>query len=135
MSEPLLQLKGVGIGFHGRTVLNDINLSLNAGEIVTLIGPNGAGKTTMVRIVLGLLKPDSGSRHLARGLRIGYMPQKLQIEPSMPLTVKRFLSLAGASEEQIMNALSRTGVAHILNNPIQQLSGGEMQRVLLSRHY
>ena len=60
MPEPLLKLENVNVDFHGRPVLQNINLSLNAGEIVTLIGPNGAGKTTMVRIVLGLLKPDSG---------------------------------------------------------------------------
>ena len=70
---------------------------------------------------------------MIKDLRIGYMPQKLQIEPSMPLTVKRFLSLAGANEKQILNALSRTGVEHIINSPIQNLSGGETQRVLLSR--
>ncbi|MCL6268479.1 zinc ABC transporter ATP-binding protein ZnuC [Sansalvadorimonas sp. 2012CJ34-2] len=133
MSEPLLELKDVRVGFHGRTVLQNIDLHLNSGEIVTLIGPNGAGKTTLVRIVLGLLKPDSGHCHMMKDLRIGYMPQKLQIEPSMPLPVSRFLSLAGASKKQILNALTCTGVEHIYNSPIQTLSGGETQRVLLAR--
>ncbi len=130
---PLLRLESVQVSFYGREILQNINLSLNPGEIVTLIGPNGAGKTTMVRVVLGLLAPDSGHRHLMEDLRIGYMPQKLHIEPSMPLTVCRFLSLAGASRPEVINALARTGVEHIVNSPIQKLSGGEMQRVLLSR--
>ena len=133
MPEPLLQLEGIQVEFNGRSVLNNINLNLLPGHIVTLIGPNGAGKTTIVRVVLGLLNADQGRRHIQKGLRIGYMPQRLHIDPSMPLSVKRFLSLAGANLSQIKQALDRTGVTHILNSPVQQLSGGEMQRVLLSR--
>ncbi|HJO11784.1 MAG TPA: ATP-binding cassette domain-containing protein, partial [Gammaproteobacteria bacterium] len=58
---PLLSAKGINISFDGRKVLENINLEVKAGRIVTLIGPNGAGKTTMIRIVLGLLQPDSGT--------------------------------------------------------------------------
>ena len=133
MSELLLSLNNVQVSFQGRAVLENVSLNLNKGEIVTLIGPNGAGKTTLVRIVLGLLKPDAGSREIQKGLRIGYMPQKLQIEPTMPLTVSRFLALAGANKAEIHQALTRTGVGHTLHSPVQKLSGGEMQRVLLSR--
>ncbi len=133
MGNPLLELSDVHMGFQERKVLEGISFSLNPGEIVTLIGPNGAGKTTLVRIVLGLLKPQQGTRVIQPNLRIGYMPQKLQIEPSMPLSVVRFLSLAGAKTEEIKQALERTGVQHVFNNPVQMLSGGEMQRVLLAR--
>ncbi|WP_281645324.1 zinc ABC transporter ATP-binding protein ZnuC [Parendozoicomonas sp. Alg238-R29] len=137
MSEALLSLDDVQVAFHGRTVLDNVCLNLNKGEIVTLIGPNGAGKTTLVRIVLDLLKPSRGTRKVQQNLRIGYMPQKLQIEPTMPLTVGRFLSLAGANKREIQKALSRTlsqaRIGQLINNPIQNLSGGEMQRVLLAR--
>ena len=119
--------------FQNRDVLTGINLQVNPGEIVTLIGPNGAGKTTLVRITLGLQAPSSGQRLVKKGLRIGYMPQKLHIDDTMPLTVNRFLKLTGCRLTAVNDALSRTGVAHVLQSPLQSLSGGELQRVLLAR--
>lgn len=133
MSEVLLSLDNVQLAIGERPILEDISLSLRRGEIMTLIGPNGAGKTTLVRIILGLLKPDSGQRFIKPKLRIGYMPQKLQIEPTMPLSVTRFLALSGSSASNIQLALARTGVEHTSESPIQKISGGEMQRVLLAR--
>lgn len=130
----LIEAKDIKLSFADRDILNGVNLAIDRGEIVTLIGPNGAGKTSLVKIVLGLLKPSSGQLHRKNNLRIGYMPQKLHIEPSLPLTVKRFLALAAkASEHELQDALKRVGIEHLLNNPIQQLSGGETQRVLLAR--
>ncbi len=133
MTQPLLSLTNVGITLQERMVLEDISFTLNPREIITLIGPNGAGKTTLVRIVLGLLAPDTGERFIKPKLRIGYMPQKLQIEPTMPLSVTRFLSMSGASLERIEHALKRTGVEHTRTSPVQNISGGELQRVLLAR--
>lgn len=133
MSQTLINLKNISLAYRERTILSNISLELNPGEIVTLIGPNGAGKTTLVRIVLGLQKADSGLRTIKRGLRVGYMPQKLHVDNTMPLTVKRFLSLTGQSMSNIKNALAKTGVGHVINSPVQSLSGGELQRTLLSR--
>ncbi len=133
MTQPLLSLTNAGITLQERPVLEDISFTLNPKEIITLIGPNGAGKTTLVRIVLGLLAPDTGTRFIKPKLRIGYMPQKLQIEPTMPLSVTRFLSMSGASRTRIHQALQRTGVEHTCNSPVQNISGGELQRVLLAR--
>ena len=133
MTDPLIRLEGIQISFQQRAILTGIDLEVEPGEIVTLIGPNGAGKTTLVRIVLGLQKPDSGQRQVKKGLRIGYMPQKLHVDNSMPLVVKRFLSLTGSHEPEIINALKQTGVSHVLDCPVQSLSGGELQRVLLAR--
>lgn len=132
-SDPLISLRNIHIGFQGRAVLANINLEIQPGRIVTLIGPNGAGKTTLVRIVLGLQAPDSGQRWLKPGIRIGYMPQKLHVDNSLPLVVRRFLSLTGAKIPQIKAALARTGVQALLDSPVQSLSGGELQRVLLAR--
>jgi zinc transport system ATP-binding protein len=129
----LISLNDVRIAFRDREVLSGISMDVNPGEIVTLIGPNGAGKTTLVRIVLGLQKPDSGQRTMKSGLRIGYMPQKLHVDESMPLSVKRFLSLTGQSEKMIIDALKRTGVDHVIGSPVHSLSGGELQRTLLAR--
>ncbi|MDO3388079.1 zinc ABC transporter ATP-binding protein ZnuC [Gilvimarinus sp. SDUM040013] len=116
-----------------KTLVDNASLSVEAGKIVTLIGPNGAGKTTLVRTILGLSRATSGELYRRPKLRTGYMPQKLQLDPSLPITVKRFLTLAGCKPAQASLALGRTGAIHLLNQPMQALSGGEMQRVLLAR--
>ena len=133
MSQTLISLTNINMSFRERSILANVSLNIGPGEIITLIGPNGAGKTTLVRIVLGLQKADSGLRTIKRSLRIGYMPQKLHVDHNMPLTVKRFLSLTGQPQGNIKNALTRTGVGHVINSPVQSLSGGEMQRTLLAR--
>jgi len=130
---PLVQAQGIGISLSGREILQQVDFALHAGEIMTLIGPNGAGKTTLVRIVLGLLKPDNGSIH-NKAQRIGYMPQRLSLSPNMPLTVQRFLALARkASTLGIEQAAQELSIEHLLQRPMQHLSGGEHQRVLLAR--
>ncbi|MRI33333.1 zinc ABC transporter ATP-binding protein ZnuC [Endozoicomonas sp. OPT23] len=131
--QPLISLRDVYMNFREREVLTSVNIDLQPGEIVTLIGPNGAGKTTLVRIVLGLQKADSGTRTVKSGLRIGYMPQKLHVDQSMPLSVHRFLSLTGQPKKEILSALERTNVRHVIDSPVHTLSGGEFQRVLLTR--
>jgi zinc transport system ATP-binding protein len=132
-STPLISGSQLGLQFGERTILSNVSLSLNKGEIVTLIGPNGAGKTSLVRVVLGLQKPSSGELIRQNKLRIGYMPQKLHIEASLPLTVHRFLRLASKDNLAIEESLQLTGIAQLINSPMQSLSGGETQRVLLAR--
>jgi zinc transport system ATP-binding protein len=129
---PLLQLEKVSVSVGPQEILRDIDLDVLPGEILTLIGPNGAGKTTLVRIVLGLMA-FTGKRQLRPGLRIGYMPQKLELNPQLPLTVKRFLQLSGANDKQIHEHARETGVEKIFSYPVQSISGGELQRVLLTR--
>lgn len=129
----LIKAQDISIELGGRSVLKDISLELRRSRLVTLIGPNGAGKTTLVRIVLGLLAPDSGKLERADGLRIGYMPQKLFIEPTLPLTVQRFLQLASPSINNLRPVLEEVRISHLLNQQVSKLSGGEMQRVLLAR--
>lgn len=120
--------------FESRTVLDNVSLEVNEGKIVTLIGPNGAGKTTLVRIILGLMTPDSGVVTRRKGLNVGYMPQKLVIDPTMPIAVSRFLELSGSSDpEQLSDTLEQLKIPHLLNSPLTSISGGEMQRVLLAR--
>src|SRR5690554_5125263 len=132
MSDVLLSLTGVGLRRHGNAILEDINLQVRRGEIVTLIGPNGAGKTSLVRIVLGLLAADSGRVERQPRLRIGYMPQKLQIDATLPLNVLRFLLLApGVSREAALRALEGVAAGHLARRPLQQVSGGDPQRSLL----
>lgn len=134
MSEELLSLKQVSLRLNATDVLERVNLSVKRGEIVTLIGPNGAGKTSLVRIVLGLLKASGGQVWRRSKLRVGYMPQKLQIDPSLPLTVLRFLLLVpGTKRPAVEAALKEVGAEHLLARPLQQVSGGELQRILLAR--
>ena len=130
---PLITLDKVNKGFTGQHVLHNISLQLNRGEITTLIGPNGAGKSTLVRIILGLLKPDSGSVVPAANLKLGYMPQKLHIDPTLPISTCRFLQLANTSHSACHSALEAVGIGHLASTPIQKLSGGETQRALLAR--
>lgn len=134
MTNELLIVRDGNLAFDGQQVLSGISFNLQLGEIVTLVGPNGSGKTTLVRVLLGLLDLDSGSVWRAPNLRIGYMPQKLSVHDSMPLSVKRFLQLVpGAGLAQITDALQQVGAEKVINSPIQRISGGEMQRVLLAR--
>lgn len=130
----LLEARGIQVGFAGRQALRQADLSLSAGEILTLIGPNGAGKTTLIRVILGLLQPAAGTLWRRPGLRIGYMPQRLTLSEHLPLDVRRFLRLASPQDtgglERIADEL---GIRHLLPHPVQSLSGGEHQRVLLAR--
>lgn len=140
----LFEATDLCLQFGERQILDKVSLSIHRGEIVTLIGPNGAGKTSLVRVVLGLQAASSGSLTRQAGLTIGYMPQKLHIEPSLPLTVQRFLQLALSyrlrksdqyRQEQaaIVDSLRLTGIEALLHSPMHTLSGGETQRVLLAR--
>ena len=134
MSDALIRLKDVSVTRAGQSVLDHVQLSVSAGEIVTLIGPNGAGKTTLVRAVLGLLKPDAGDVWRKPRLRVGYMPQKLQVDATLPLSVLRFLRLVpGVDRQTAFAALGEVGAEKVIDSPLQGISGGEMQRVLLAR--
>ncbi|AVO53306.1 zinc ABC transporter ATP-binding protein ZnuC [Ectopseudomonas mendocina] len=134
MNDALIRLDGVAVSFNGQAVLDDVQLSVQPGEIVTLIGPNGAGKTTLVRVVLGLLQPERGNVRRAPRLRIGYMPQKLHVDATLPLSVLRFLRLVpGVDRKLALAALAEVGAEQVIDSPLQSISGGEMQRVLLAR--
>jgi len=134
VGQPLLQAQGINVTFDGRGILNDVDMAIHARQIVTLIGPNGAGKTTLLRVLLGLVPCISGRVTRARRLRIGYMPQRLRIDPAIPLTVKRFLELNNrTSRSAVRVALEEVGGAHVENSQVGVLSGGEFQRILLAR--
>ena len=129
----LVRLDHVSKRFDGHVVLQQVDFTIERNRIITLIGPNGAGKTTLVKVVLGLLAPDEGLVQRRPDLRIGYMPQKLSLEPTMPLQVGRFLQFAEPDKKLCLDALARTGIPHLIDHPVQGLSGGETQRMLLAR--
>jgi zinc transport system ATP-binding protein len=133
-AELLLGAERVSVRIDTRSILSEVSIALHAGEVVTLIGPNGAGKTTLLRTLLGLLTPDSGRVVSRPGLILGYMPQRLTLDAALPMTVERFLALAGKlAALQIPAVAKEAGVTHLLDRPVQTVSGGEMQRVLLAR--
>jgi zinc transport system ATP-binding protein len=131
---PLIEASGIDLALGGRTVLRDAGLAVRRGEIVALIGPNGAGKTSLIRVLLGLLRPDRGDVRRLAGLEIGYMPQRLVLDRALPIGVDRFLALAGRGDRTARGArLEEAGVAHLIDQSMHELSGGEVQRVLLAR--
>ena len=130
----LLAANGINKTLAARKILQGIDLEIEEGQIVTLIGPNGAGKTTLVRVLLGLLPVDTGSVYLRPGLRIGYMPQRMHIESTLPITVQRFLQLSNPrSNKKLEEVLEQLIIAHLSQQQLISISGGELQRVLLAR--
>ena len=130
----LISARGLELSFAGKPVLGDVDFDIHEGEIVTLIGPNGAGKSTLVRVLLGLVKVDGGSVRRRRDARIGYVPQRIDIDATIPMTVQRFLSLGErVSQDDIAARLNEAGAGHVLGRQISKLSGGELQRVVLAR--
>lgn len=132
--DPLVSVRGLKVAYGQRPVLEGIDLDLRPGEIVTLIGPNGAGKTTLVKTVLGLVRPTAGEIRRRAGITVGYMPQRLSVDQTLPLTVARFLSLwTRAPRPAIVSVLDEVGAPSAIDRAIHTLSGGELQRVLLAR--
>jgi zinc transport system ATP-binding protein len=132
----LVTVSHLSVSFGQKKVLEDVSFKVQPNEILTVIGPNGAGKSTLIRAILGLVQTKEGSILKAPNLTIGYMPQKLHIEPYLPLSVSRFLHLAGGgkiNQDKIQSQAKSLGITHILDSPIQSISGGELQRVLLTR--
>lgn len=133
-SPALVSLSGVAVSLGGRAVLEGVDLEVAAGEIVTLIGPNGAGKSTLLHVVLGLVKPARGLVRVKPGLKTGYIPQRVKVDPVLPLTVRRFLNLPQRHGIAALEAaLVRVGADYVMEQPVSALSGGELQRVLLAR--
>ena len=118
----------------GSYIVENVSFVLEPGKIVTLIGPNGAGQTTLVKLMLGLINPTSGKIDKNPGLTIGYMPQKIHVNPFLPISVEAFLALHTQSlcDERSWYE-ERLGIKKLYEKKIQKLSGGEWQRVLLMR--
>ena len=130
----LVAAEGVGMSFLGRQILSGVDLTVNRGEIVTLIGLNGSGKSTLARILLGLLQPEAGRVWRAAHLRHGYGPQEIKIDPAMPLTLRRFLTLGGrAAEAELVTTLEEVGLPDRLGAQVASFSGGELHRAMLAR--
>ena len=130
----LVEIAGLSVRLDGREVLRAVDFRIDPGEIVTLVGPNGSGKTTLMRSVIGAIRPAAGRIRRRAGLRIGYVPQKLHVDPTLPLTVARFLSLpVRVNRFATRAALEQAGAETLAGRQMSELSGGQFQRVLLAR--
>lgn len=130
----LIQTQNLTLSYTGRTVLRDVNIAIAASEIVTIVGPNGSGKSSLLRALIGAVRPASGQVTRKEGLRIGYVPQSLSIDATLPLTVARFLNLpVRVSAQAAATALTDAGVPELGQRQLGALSGGQFQRVLLAR--
>ena len=133
-NQPLITLTNAGLFRDNRWLVRGVDLHVEAGEIVTLIGPNGSGKSTTAKIALEITKPDEGHVEKRENLRVSYVPQKVAIDWTLPLTVERFMTLTGSvPASEVASAMDATGVSHLANHEVRTLSGGEFQRVLLAR--
>jgi zinc/manganese transport system ATP-binding protein len=153
--DELLRLEGIGVRLSGRDILRDVGFAIRPGEFTGLIGPNGAGKTTILRVILGLVAPSSGTVTIAgeprgKGRRsgaaslVGYVPQKLLIEPDMPLRVRDVVALgidghrlgmplpSRARRELVGESLRAVGADGYADARVGELSGGEQQRVMIA---
>ena len=129
----LIEAKGLTVRHGAQLVLDQVNISVAPGEIVTIVGPNGSGKTSLLRALLGLT-PSKGKIQRKAGLVVGYVPQKLALDPTLPLPVRTFLNLPTSHKpDQISAMLGRVGVPGIEARQVADLSGGQLQRVLLAR--
>lgn len=139
--DTIIRLTGINMRRDRRVVLRDVSFTVERGDFVAITGPNGGGKTTLLRIILGLLRPSSGTVEIARGTTIGYLPQKTRIDSHFPITVQEvvesgLLGLKSTAEEVRRAAqatLQRVGMSDYARQPIGALSGGQLQRVLLAR--
>ena len=130
----LVSLDNVGIQRSEKWLVRGVSMTIDPGEIVTMIGPNGSGKSTTAKAALGIMTPDEGVVHHKPNLNVSYVPQKLEINWTLPLTVSRFLQLTfQASKKNIADALNATETLHLINTQMSALSGGEFQRVMLAR--
>ena len=130
----LIEVQNLCVGYGKKEVLRNVNLSLSKNEIVTIVGPNGSGKTTLFKSIIGSTPISSGKVLIRANLKIGYVPQVLNIDRSLPLTVERFLSLENRTHKR--EALSAEQVLDsndLLSKQISTLSAGQLQRVLLAR--
>lgn len=131
--DALIKAENISFRHNNKIILDNISMQLNRHEILTIIGPNGAGKSTLLRILLGLLKPSSGTVTESEKLRFGYMPQQIKLNEFMPLTVKAFLALTENNSSHHQEIFDELGINNVLEQSMHNLSGGERQRVLLAR--
>lgn len=130
----LIEGHGLMVKRGSAQVLRDVDFRIEPREIVTVVGPNGSGKSTLLKALIGAVPVAQGRVVRKAGLRLGYVPQSLQIDPSLPMTVGRFLDLPRRSPRAERDlALFEAGAENLADRQLTDLSGGQFQRALLAR--
>lgn len=131
---PLIELQDISVVTAQKTIIRDINLKIYPNSVITIVGPNGGGKSTLLKVLLKLISPNTGKVTYSNNVRIGYVPQKIQLDQTLPITVAKFLQLKkGITSQEIEKSLDLLSIRHLSESSLHKLSGGEMQRVLLAR--
>lgn len=129
----IISAENISHRYNNRVVLDHVSLEVKKGDFITIIGPNGAGKSTLLKCLMGLITPDQGEVKRKADTRIGYIPQRMAINPSLPITVSRFIGLNKSSASGTPPLDDDLGINDLADKMIHNLSGGEWQRVLLAR--
>ncbi len=130
----LIHAENLSVIHNGKTVLEDVSLSISEKDFITIVGPNGAGKSILLKCLIGMLQPTEGSIKTSENLRCAYAPQDFSTENTLPISVKKFLTLNNKlSQDELNTVAEETNITNLLNRQIHSLSGGERQRVLLGR--
>ena len=130
----LISAHNLSVIRNEKAILKNIDVEINKNDFLTIIGPNGAGKTMLLKCLMEFYKPDSGKIIKKPNLRIGYMPQSINIINTMPMSVRNFITVRKKFDEiSFRHVISETETDKVINKQLSVLSGGEMQRVLLAR--
>ena len=130
----LISASNVSVFKHQKSILKNIDIQINKNDFITVIGPNGAGKTMLLKCLMGFYKPNFGKIQKKDKLKIGYMPQSINVINTMPITVRNFITVRKKYVDiSFKQVISEVGISQLVNKQRSVLSGGEMQRVLLAR--
>ena len=130
----LISASNVSVIKHHKSILKNIDIQINKNDFITIIGPNGAGKTMLLKCLMGFYKPNFGEIQKKDKLKIGYMPQSINVINTMPMTVKNFITVRKKYDDiSFQQVVSEIDIRQLVEKQLSVLSGGEMQRVLLAR--
>ena len=134
MPNTLINVNNISLSHEGKNILDNVSFKLHPGEFITLIGPNGAGKSSLIKVLLGIIKQDSGEVIRNDHIKLGYTPQSFSANPYIPISVIDFLTLNQRLDNKFTEEIYKlTGIEDLINLPLKNLSGGELQKVLLTR--
>jgi|TARA_B110000259_G_scaffold188366_1_gene246766 zinc transport system ATP-binding protein len=130
----LISLTNINLKFANKNILENIDIDIKKDDFITVIGPNGSGKSTLIKIIIGSLKPDSGNIKRSKNLKIAYVPQKMEINKTIPINTQYFLKLNQKIDQKLFDKIiNDLKITDFLNTSLSELSGGEKQRILLAK--